>query len=84
MVKPSRSGAFTRRTLDIGVAAIGAYLLSYDQAHAYLDPGTGSVLLQLLLGGVAGIAMAGRIYWARIKEMLGIRPKPEAARIEPK
>ena len=27
---------------------------------AYLDPGTGSMILQVLLGGVAGVALAGR------------------------
>ena len=32
-------------------------------AYAYLDPGTGSMILQVLLGGVAGVALAGRLYW---------------------
>jgi membrane associated rhomboid family serine protease len=35
--------------------------------HAYLDPGTGSLAIQLLLGGiVAGLATA-RLYWQRMK-----------------
>jgi hypothetical protein len=34
---------------------------------AYLDPGSGSMLLQILLGGVAGVAVAGKMYWQRIK-----------------
>jgi hypothetical protein len=36
-------------------------------AEAYLDPGTGSILLQMLLGGVAGGLVVIRLYWARIK-----------------
>ncbi len=36
-------------------------------AHAYLDPGTGSMMLQLLLGGVAGALVVLRLYWYRIK-----------------
>ena len=32
-------------------------------AHAYLDPGTGSFLLQLLLGGVAGLVVIVKFYW---------------------
>ncbi len=36
-------------------------------AHAYLDPGTGSMMLQLLLGGIAGALMVLRLYWYRIK-----------------
>ena len=31
-------------------------------AHAYLDPGTGSILLQLLLGGVAGFLVIIKLY----------------------
>jgi hypothetical protein len=52
-------------------------------AHAYLDPGTGSMILQMLLGGLAGLALAGRYYWHRILVTLGIRsddpPADEAA-----
>ena len=39
--------------------------------YAYLDPGTGSMLLQLLLGGVAGLAMLAKMYWSKIKHFLG-------------
>ena len=35
-------------------------------AFAYLDPGTGSILLQGLLAGVAGAAMVIKLYWQRI------------------
>ena len=72
-----------RRPLAIGGVAGGFWLLSYAPAYAYLDPGTGSVLLQVLLGGAAGLAMAGRIYWDKIKRLLGIRPKSEPVRVEP-
>ena len=34
-------------------------------AHAYLDPGTGSILLQMLLGGVAGGIVIAKLYWHR-------------------
>ncbi len=33
---------------------------------AYLDPGTGSLLLQLLVGGVSGFAVFGRYLWSQI------------------
>lgn len=36
-------------------------------AHAYLDPTTGSILLQGLLAGIAGIVVVLRLYWARLK-----------------
>lgn len=43
-------------------------------AHAYLDPGTGSMILQVLLGGLAGIAVAGKFYWHRLRSLLGMAP----------
>ena len=39
---------------------------------AYLDPGAGSMLLQALAGGLAGLAVVGRLYWARIKRALRV------------
>lgn len=33
---------------------------------AYLDPGTGSVLLQALLGGLAGLAVALKLFGRRL------------------
>ncbi len=35
-------------------------------ADAYLDANTGSLLIQLLVGGVAGLALAGKLMWHRI------------------
>jgi hypothetical protein len=36
-------------------------------AHAYLDPGTGSILVQSLLAGVAGAVAVVSVYWHRVK-----------------
>lgn len=38
-----------------------------NPAYAYLDPTTGSILLQGLLAGVAGLSVVLRLYWFRIK-----------------
>lgn len=42
-------------------------LLCAVPAHAYLDPGTGSMILQVILGGVAAATVAMKLYWQRIK-----------------
>ena len=42
---------------------------------AYIDPGSGSMLLQMLLGGVAGVAVAVRMYWHRLRAFFGARSK---------
>ena len=40
---------------------------------AYLDPGSGSLFLQLLLGGLAGAAVLCKLLWSRILSVFGIR-----------
>jgi hypothetical protein len=35
-------------------------------AHAYLDPTSGSMLLQILLGGFAGLAVGGKLLWHKL------------------
>jgi len=37
---------------------------------AYLDPGAGSLILQALAGGLAGVAVVGKLYWARVRRVL--------------
>ena len=32
----------------------------------YLDPGTGSVILQAILGGVAAAAVTAKLWWRRV------------------
>ena len=39
------------------------------RADAYLDPGSGSMLVQLLLGGVAGVAVIARLGWQRFRDL---------------
>lgn len=38
--------------------------------HAYLDPGSGSMLVQLLLGGVAAVGVILKLAWHRILSWL--------------
>ena len=43
-------------------------LISYTSpAYAYLDPGTGSMLLQGLIGGLAVVLSFLSIYWQKVK-----------------
>ena len=41
-------------------------------AYAYLDPGSGSMLLQLVLGGLAGLAGIAKLYWHRLLTLFGV------------
>jgi len=42
----------------------------------YLDPGSGSFLLQLALAALLGLGVASRAYWGKIKGWFGIKSKP--------
>jgi hypothetical protein len=42
-------------------------------AYAYVDPGSGGMLVQLLLGGVAGVAVLVRMYWQRCLKLVRLR-----------
>ena len=45
----------------------------------YIDPGAGSMILQALAGGLAGVAVVAKLYWARIKRALRIGRDDPAA-----
>ena len=42
-------------------------ILSTDSSHAYIDPGSGSMLLQVLIASILGMLTVIKIYWARLK-----------------
>ncbi|MXY17816.1 MAG: hypothetical protein F4Y57_12695 [Acidobacteria bacterium] len=49
------------------VAVVVVALVAFEMpAAAYLDPGTGSLLLQALLGGVAAVGVIAKLYWRRV------------------
>ena len=43
---------------------------------AYLDPGSGSMMLQVIAGGLAAAAVTMKVYWRRLLVLLHIR-KPD-------
>jgi len=42
-------------------------LMTPGTAHAYLDPGTGSLILQGLVATILGVTFTVRMYWSRLK-----------------
>ncbi|MGE5373518.1 MAG: hypothetical protein ACM3XO_00570 [Bacteroidota bacterium] len=45
--------------------------------HLYLDPGSGSFLIQLLFATLAGLGIVAIASWNRIKSWFGIKSKPK-------
>ena len=52
---------------------ISAFLVSPLTVHAYLDPGTGSLIIQSIIAGIAMAGMAFKMYWRRISSFLTVK-----------
>ena len=41
--------------------------LFVSDAYAYLDPASGSIIIQVIIGALVGVGIAAKIYWEKIK-----------------
>lgn len=64
------------RLIAPSLAALFIIGMDVRPAHAYLDPGTGSILLQSTLALIAGTAVTLKLYWSKLKELIW-RRRPE-------
>ena len=55
-------------------------VISPSPAHAYLDPGAGSFIVQAIVGGIVGFAAITKLYWARIKDFIRREKKSTSGR----
>jgi len=65
--------------ISYGLFFFTIFLLTFDpsaEASAYLDPGTGSMVLQLLLGGVAGAVVVVKLYWEKVRNFFSREKLP--------
>lgn len=51
------------------IALLGRGLFVSD-AYAYLDPGSGSIIIQAIIGAFVGVGITLKIYWYKLKEKL--------------
>lgn len=70
MLRPGPTRLFAGMALTISLPGT---------AYAYLDPGTGSLMIQALIGAIAGVSVAIGLYWGKIKAYFGQlkREEPE-------
>ena len=57
----------------VSILCISIYvlMLSIKPAYAYLDPGTGSMMVQAVLAVIAAVSVSVGIFWNRIKMFFG-------------
>jgi hypothetical protein len=56
-----------RNLIIFGIVAF-FFSIKVSDAYAYLDPGSGSIIIQAIIGALAGAAITLKIYWHKIKE----------------
>jgi len=56
---------------------IALYISATSVAHAYIDPGTGSLMIQGLIAALASVAVFWRHIVARLKTFFGRQSGPD-------
>lgn len=46
-------------------------IVSAMPAYAYLDPGTGSLIIQGIIGAIAAIGVTAKVYWHKLRIFFG-------------
>ena len=67
--KHYRCFRMSNRTFLIALIVVSA-LLCPSSTYAYVDPGTGSQFIQLVVGGCLAALYVLKLYWTRIRNFL--------------
>ena len=51
------------------------FLALTGPAYAYIDPSSGSMILQGVIAAIAAIAVTAKLWWHRLLVLLGIRKR---------
>lgn len=66
----------------VTVMCVCVWLLTASgPAFAYLDPGTGSIILQGIVAALAAIGVTARFYWHRVLHLFGRKEPGDQKRI---
>ena len=56
---------------------LNALFSGFGNKLAYLDPGSGSFLIQLLIAALLGAGIALRASWSKVKRLFGVKPEAD-------
>ncbi len=59
--------ASSRATRKAWILVLMAALLAAQNAYGYLDPGSGSVVMQAIVAALIGASLAIKMFWQRLK-----------------
>lgn len=57
--------------LAIYVAVLAMSMLFTNSAYAYIDPGTGSMIVQAIIAALVAIGASLGIFWHRVRSLFG-------------
>ncbi len=70
-----------KQNKGIVIATFGLIMILSSPAYAYLDPGTGSMLIQAVIAIIAATSLFLSMFWKRVKAFLNrLFGKKEAMR----
>lgn len=59
---------------SLGIACAVALLVVPAQAHAYIDPSSGSMLVQIAVGGFLAAVVTVKMYWGKLRSAFRRKP----------
>jgi len=60
------------KALKLAVCSAALLACHETSAHAYLDPGTGSIILQAVVASVASSLFVVKMYWYKLRSVFGL------------
>lgn len=72
----------THTNIYIAVGTLWVLCFS-PRAFAYLDPGTGSAILQGILAAFAALVVTAKLYWHRLLRLFGLRKEKSVEQDKP-
>jgi hypothetical protein len=57
------------------IAVLILFVALTGPAQAYIDPSSGSMILQGIIAGVAAIVVTAKLWWHRLLVLLGLRKR---------
>jgi len=66
-----------KKSLPLILVATLVLMLVSAPAYAYIDPGTGSFLIQGIIAAVIGAGVVAKLFWHKIKAVITGKPIEE-------
>lgn len=65
--------------MRILLMVITLLLILPASSYAYLDPATGSMIIQGIIGAIAGLFVAVKLYWGKLTAFFSRKEKPDTS-----